>query len=88
MSDKLKILFLCTGNSCRSQMAEGWAHHLRGDVIEAYSAGVETGGLDTTDGLETRFAHSWKRCRRHLWARERNAESWRRKHALSRSPRG
>jgi len=39
--DKLKILFLCTGNSCRSQMAEGWARHLKGDAIEAYSAGVE-----------------------------------------------
>jgi arsenate reductase (thioredoxin) len=43
---KLKILFLCTGNSCRSQMAEGWARHLRGDVIEAYSAGIETHGLN------------------------------------------
>lgn len=37
---KLKILFLCTGNACRSQMAEGWARHLRGNAIEAYSAGV------------------------------------------------
>ncbi len=35
----LKILFLCTGNSCRSQMAEGWARHLKGGEIEAYSAG-------------------------------------------------
>jgi len=43
---KLKVLFLCTGNSCRSQMAEGWAHHLKGDVIEAYSAGIETHGLN------------------------------------------
>jgi arsenate reductase len=45
MSKKLKILFLCTGNSCRSQMAEGWARDLKGDVIEAYSAGIETHGL-------------------------------------------
>ncbi len=42
----LNILFLCTGNSCRSQMAEGWARHLKGDVVEAYSAGVETHGLN------------------------------------------
>jgi arsenate reductase len=41
----LKILFLCTGNSCRSQMAEGWARHLKGDRIEAYSAGLEAHGL-------------------------------------------
>jgi arsenate reductase len=41
---KLKMLFLCTGNSCRSQMAEGWARHLKGDVIEPYSAGIETHG--------------------------------------------
>lgn len=46
MSHKLKILFLCTGNSCRSQMAEGWARRLRGNRIEAYSAGVETHGLN------------------------------------------
>lgn len=42
----LKILFLCTGNSCRSQMAEGWARHLKGDEIEAYSAGIATHGLN------------------------------------------
>jgi arsenate reductase (thioredoxin) len=42
----LKVLFLCTGNSCRSQMAEGWARQLKGDVIESYSAGVETHGLN------------------------------------------
>ena len=45
-SDKIKILFLCTGNSCRSQMAEGWTRHLKSDVIEPYSAGVETHGLN------------------------------------------
>ena len=43
---KIKILFLCTGNSCRSQMAEGWARALKGDVVEAYSAGIETHGLN------------------------------------------
>ncbi|NUM36927.1 MAG: arsenate reductase ArsC [Candidatus Brocadiae bacterium] len=43
---KLKLLFLCTGNSCRSQMAEGWTRHLKNDMIEAYSAGIETHGLN------------------------------------------
>ena len=43
---KLKILFLCTGNSCRSQMAEGWARKLKGDVVEAYSAGVSPHGMN------------------------------------------
>lgn len=43
---KVKVLFLCTGNSCRSQMAEGWARALRGDVVEPYSAGIETHGLN------------------------------------------
>jgi arsenate reductase (thioredoxin) len=43
---KVKILFLCTGNSCRSQMAEGWARHLKGDVIEPYSAGINARGLN------------------------------------------
>ncbi|MCE9614762.1 MAG: arsenate reductase ArsC [Lentisphaerae bacterium] len=43
---KLKILFLCTGNSCRSQMAEGWARHLQADQIEPYSAGIKTHGLN------------------------------------------
>jgi arsenate reductase len=42
----LKVLFLCTGNSCRSQMAEGWARHLKGEAIEPYSAGIETHGLN------------------------------------------
>jgi arsenate reductase (thioredoxin) len=43
---KLKVLFLCTGNSCRSQMAEGWARHLKSGVIEPYSAGIEKHGLN------------------------------------------
>jgi len=46
MNDRLKILFLCTGNSCRSQMAEGWTRHLKGDFVDAYSAGIETHGLN------------------------------------------
>lgn len=43
---KTNILFLCTGNSCRSQMADGWARHLKGDVIEPYSAGIEKHGMN------------------------------------------
>ncbi|HUT34888.1 MAG TPA: arsenate reductase ArsC [Planctomycetota bacterium] len=43
---ELKVLFLCTGNSCRSQMAEGWARALKGDLLDAYSAGIETHGLN------------------------------------------
>ena len=43
---KLNLLFLCTGNSCRSQMAEGWAKALKGDLFNVYSAGVETHGLN------------------------------------------
>ena len=45
-SEKLKVLFLCTGNSCRSQMAEGWARHLRGDEIDPCSAGIEIHGMN------------------------------------------
>jgi arsenate reductase len=45
MGKKL-VYFLCTGNSCRSQMAEGWARHLGGDEIEVHSAGVEAHGLN------------------------------------------
>ncbi len=43
---KTKILFLCTGNSCRSQIAEGWAQHLKDDTIHACSAGIEKHGLN------------------------------------------
>ena len=43
---KLRLLFLCTGNSCRSQMAEGWARHLKSDVLEPYSAGIEKHGMN------------------------------------------
>jgi arsenate reductase len=42
----IRILFLCTGNSCRSQIAEGWARHLKSDRIEVHSAGIETHGLN------------------------------------------
>jgi len=46
MDAKVKLLFLCTGNSCRSQMAEGWARRFHGDLIEAHSAGIESHGLN------------------------------------------
>lgn len=45
-SEKLKILFLCTGNSCRSQMAEGFAKQAKGDILDAYSAGTAPKGVD------------------------------------------
>ncbi len=44
ISRKIRVLFLCTGNSCRSQMAEGWARRLGGDRIDARSAGIEAHG--------------------------------------------
>jgi arsenate reductase len=43
---KATVLFLCTGNSCRSQMAEGWARHLHGDALEVHSAGTAPGRVD------------------------------------------
>jgi arsenate reductase (thioredoxin) len=46
MAKKLRILFLCTGNSCRSQIAEGWTRALKGNSIEVYSAGIEPHGLN------------------------------------------
>ncbi len=45
--EKIKVLFLCTGNSCRSQIAEGWARHLKGNIIDAYSAGIRPIGVSS-----------------------------------------
>ncbi len=44
---KITVLFLCTGNACRSQMAEGWARYLKSDVIDAYSAGIAPAGVSS-----------------------------------------
>ena len=44
--NKVKVLFLCTGNSCRSQMAEGWCRHLKDSSIEAFSAGTNILGVN------------------------------------------
>lgn len=46
MPTKCRLLFLCTGNSCRSQMAEGFANHLKPDELTAVSAGVEIHGMN------------------------------------------
>jgi len=46
MGDSIKVLFVCTGNSARSQMAEGFAQHLGGGRIEAHSAGIEPSRLN------------------------------------------
>ncbi len=43
---KKKVLFLCTGNSCRSQMAEGWLRHLAGEQFDVVSAGTHPVGLN------------------------------------------
>ncbi len=45
--EKIKVLFICTGNSCRSQIAEGWARELKGNVIDAYSAGIRPIGVSS-----------------------------------------
>ncbi|MGQ9654347.1 MAG: arsenate reductase ArsC [Thermodesulfobacteriota bacterium] len=45
-TQRKKVLFLCTGNTCRSQMAEGWARNILGDTMEAYSAGTAPAGVD------------------------------------------
>ena len=44
MPDPVNILFLCTGNSCRSQIAEGWARHIGRDAVSVESAGIEAHG--------------------------------------------
>lgn len=44
MTDRLNILYLCTGNSCRSQMAEGWTRHFGADRVYVESAGIEAHG--------------------------------------------
>jgi arsenate reductase len=44
--DKIRVLILCTGNSCRSQMAHGWFNHLGGEEFEVFSAGIETHGVN------------------------------------------
>ncbi len=44
--DKRRLLFLCSGNSCRSQMAEGFTRYLHGGIIEPFSAGIEAGKQD------------------------------------------
>ncbi|MBL7665819.1 MAG: arsenate reductase ArsC [Bacteriovoracaceae bacterium] len=41
-----RILFLCTGNSCRSQMAEGWCRHFWGNKYDCYSAGTQKHGMN------------------------------------------
>jgi arsenate reductase (thioredoxin) len=46
LARQLRVLFLCTGNSCRSQMAEGWTRHLLKDQVEVGSAGVAPHGMD------------------------------------------
>jgi len=46
MCRKLTMLFLCSGNSCRSQIAEGWTRHLKRDLVEPYSAGVDVRPID------------------------------------------
>lgn len=46
LRNKINVLFLCTGNSCRSKMAQGWARHLKADTIEPYSAGTQKHGLN------------------------------------------
>ena len=44
--DKTTLMYLCTGNSCRSQMAEGFTRELKGDLFDVYSAGIEAHGVN------------------------------------------
>lgn len=46
MISKIKTLVLCTGNSCRSQIAHGFLNHFGADKMEVYSAGIETHGVN------------------------------------------
>ena len=46
--EQRRVLFLCTGNSCRSQMAEGWVRHLLPGIFHAESAGISPHGVNTT----------------------------------------
>ena len=43
---KVRVLFLCTGNSCRSQMAQGWCRSMQAGAVEAYSAGTNPHGIN------------------------------------------
>jgi len=58
MPRKIKILFLCTGNSCRSQIAEGWARALKSDLIEPFSAGLEAQGHLSARSVNRAFRRS------------------------------
>jgi len=49
---KTRIVFICIGNMCRSPMAEGFARHLGGDLVEAYSAGTRPTGVVSEDSIE------------------------------------
>lgn len=46
LAPRVKVLYLCTGNSCRSQMAEGWTRWFWGDLMQVHSAGIEVHGLN------------------------------------------